>query len=247
MSSVVDPQSVPSRISVVLVEEAEVWGAECLDSAPVDKALRLLAGAACPASVTVWEDGIIMLPILLIGLLDCGSSPLGCSDWLSRLSWWVWLAGRRMSMRRAVVVCPGGVRIVYIRRTLIGSSSLDAAPVTAAELSLWVLLGGADCIWLAGLGLFFWQVVVTLVMATDSAAAAGGRAGITFGVELVVPWDAPEAVVDLHSNGVMDHVGTIPDVIGLTGRRPGAAVCRILHGRDVQSVRALVPDSRWLE
>ena len=39
----------------------------------------------------------------------------------------------------------------------------------------------------------------------------------------------------------------VPDVIGLTGRRPGAAVCRILQGRDMWSVRALVPDSRGLE
>ena len=83
-------------------------------------------------------------------------------------------------------------------------------------------------------------------MATDSAAAAGGRAGITFGVELVVPWDAPEAVVDLHSDGVMD-LDTVPDVIGLTGCWSGAAVCRILQGRDVQSVHVLVPDSRGLE
>ena len=68
-------------------------------------------------------------------------------------------------------------------------------------------------------------------MATDSAAAAGGRADITFGVELVVLWDALEAVVDLHSDGVMD-LETVPDVIGLT---------------DVRSVRTLVPDSRGLE
>ena len=115
-----------------------------------------------------------------------------------------------------------------------------------AEFYLWVLFGGTDCIWLAGRGLFFRQVVVVLVMATDSAAAAGGRAGITFDVELVIPWDAPEAVVDLHSDGVMD-LGTIPDVIGLAGRQPGAAVCRILQGRDVRSERALVPDSRGLE
>ena len=67
----------------------------------------------------------------------------------------------------------------------------------------------SDCIWLAGCGFFFRQVSVTLVMTTDSAAAVGGRAGITFGVELVVPWDAPEAVV-------MD-LETVPDVIGLTG------------------------------
>ena len=72
-------------------------------------------------------------------------------------------------------------------------------------------------------------------MATHSAAAMGGRAGITFGVELVVPWDALEAVVDLHSEGVMD-LETTPDVIDLTGRRLGVAVCRILQGRDVRSV-----------
>ena len=59
MSSVVAPQLVPSRILVVLVEEAEVRGAKCLASAPVDKDLRLLAGAACPASVTVCEDCVI--------------------------------------------------------------------------------------------------------------------------------------------------------------------------------------------
>ena len=42
VSSVVGPQSVPSRISVVLVEESEVRGAECLASVPVDKAVPLL-------------------------------------------------------------------------------------------------------------------------------------------------------------------------------------------------------------
>ena len=91
-------------------------------------------------------------------------------------------------------------RVPYIRRALTGSSSLDASSVTgsllfyapvccfavccAAEFSSWVSFGGIDCIWLAGRGLFFRQVSVTLVMATDSAAVAGGRAGITFGVEL---------------------------------------------------------------
>ena len=83
-------------------------------------------------------------------------------------------------------------------------------------------------------------------MATDSAAATGGRAGITFDVELVVSWDAPGAVVDLDSDGVVT-LHTLPDVISLTGWRPGAAVVRILQGRDVRSVRALVPDPRGLE
>ena len=50
-------------------------------------------------------------------------------------------------------------------------------------------------------------------------------------------------MVDLHSNGVVK-LDTVPDVIGLTGRRPGAAMVRILQGRDVH---ALVPDPRGLE
>ena len=77
-------------------------------------------------------------------------------------------------------------------------------------------------------------------MATDGAAVVDGRAGITFGVELYVPWDAPEAVVDLQSAGVVD-------IVGLTGRRLGAAECQVLQGRDVCSVRVLVLDSRWLD
>ena len=96
----------------------------------------------------------VTLTILEIGLLDGVGGPLGCSDWPARLSWWAWLAGRRMSARSAVVVCPGGVRIMYIRLT--ASSSLDAAPVTesllfyapvcylaiccAAECSSWIVL-----------------------------------------------------------------------------------------------------------
>ena len=60
MLSVRRPQSVPSRMSVMLIEETEVRGAECLAFIPVDKAVRLLAGAACPASVTVCEDCVMM-------------------------------------------------------------------------------------------------------------------------------------------------------------------------------------------
>ena len=43
------------------------------------------------------------------------------------------------------------------------------------------------------------------------------------------------------------NLDTVPDVLGLTGRRPGAAVVRILQGRDVRSVHALVLDPRVLE
>ena len=59
---------------------------------------------------------------------------------------------------------------------------------------------------------------------------------------LDVPWNAPEAVLHLHSDGVVD-LDTVPDVLGLTGRRPEAAVA----GRDERSVRVLIPHPWVLE
>ena len=76
---------------------------------------------------------------------------------------------------------------------------------------------------------------------------AGGRPGITFDVTLDVPWNAPEAVVHLHSDGVVDLLDMVPDVLRLTGRRAEAAVVRVLQGKDERSVRALIPDPRVLE
>ena len=179
---------------------------------------------------------------MMIGLFDCGGGPADCSDWLS--------------VRGSVVVCPGRIRIIFIRRARTGSSSLDAAPVTgslvlsapvyglavycAAGFYSCLLFGCIDCVWLAGCGFIFQPVRVDLSMATYGAAVVDGRAGITFGVELYVPWDAPEAVVDLQSEGVVD-LGSIPDVIGLAGRQLGAAESRVLQGRDVRSEHALVP------
>ena len=83
-------------------------------------------------------------------------------------------------------------------------------------------------------------------MAADGVALVEARAGITFGVELYVPWDAPEAVVDVSSEGVVP-LRSIPDVVGLVGRREGAAESRVLQGRDARSVRVLVPDCRGVD
>ena len=59
-----------------------------------------------------------------------------------------------------------------------------------------------------------------------------GRPGITFDVTLDVPWNAPEAVMHLHSDGVVGlDLDTVPGVLGLTGWRPEAAVIRVLQGR----------------
>ena len=49
--------------------------------------------------------------------------------------------------------------------------------------------------------------------------------------------------MQLDSAGVFD-LDTVPDVFGLRGRRPGAAVVRVLAGRDSRSVHALLLDPR---
>ena len=78
-------------------------------------------------------------------------------------------------------------------------------------------------------------------MDANGFSVVDNRAGITFGVELYVPWDAPEAVVDVSSAGVVP-LRNVPDVIGLVGRRESAVESRVLQGRDTRSVRVLVPD-----
>ena len=62
--SVGRPPSVPSRISVVLVEEAKAGGTPRLGCPRVDQDMRLLAGVAKPASVTICEGGRCPLPTL---------------------------------------------------------------------------------------------------------------------------------------------------------------------------------------
>ena len=51
----------------------------------------------------------------------------------------------------------------------------------------------------------------------------------------------PEAYVNFDSDGAYK-LKTVPDVLGLHARQPGADVIKVLLGRDSQSVRALVPD-----
>ena len=91
-----------------------------------------------------------------------------------------------------------------------------------------------------------WEVRLYLTTIMDGAALVEDRAGIKFGVELLVPWNAPEAVVDIQSEGVVP-LGSVPDVVGLVGRRPDATGSRILRERDVHSICVLVPDARGLD
>ena len=47
-------------------------------------------------------------------------------------------------------------------------------------------------------------------MDANGLSVVDNRAGITFGVELYVPWDAPEAVVDVSSADVVP-LRNVPD------------------------------------
>ena len=73
----------------------------------------------------------------------------------------------------------------------------------------------------------------------EGAALVEDRVGVTFDVELCVPWDAPEAVVDINLDDVVT-LGSVPDKVGLFGRCKDAAASRILQGQDSRSVRFLV-------
>ena len=82
-------------------------------------------------------------------------------------------------------------------------------------------------------------------MDADGFSVVDNRAGVTFGVELYVPWDAPEVVVDISSVGAVP-LRNVPDAFGLVGHRDSATESRVLQGRDARSIRVLVPDGRVL-
>ena len=55
----------------------------------------------------------------------------------------------------------------------------------------------------AGYQVLWLEFVECWIMDADGFSIVDNRAGVTFGVELYVPWDAPEAVVDISSAGAV--------------------------------------------
>ena len=80
----------------------------------------------------------------------------------------------------------------------------------------------------------------------EGAALVDDHAGIMFDVELCVPWDASEAVVDINSVGVVP-LGSVSDKVGLFSRRKEAAASHILQHWDSRSIRFLVLDARGID
>ena len=162
----------------------------------------------------------------------------------------------------AVDMLPGGVWINHIKQALGDSQSIVAVPVTGslasptlfscrdaictARSSIYWIVCGTDWVLPAGYQVLLPEFVECWTMDADGFSIVDNRVGVTFVVELYVPWDAPEAVVDVSSAGAVS-LPNVPDVFGMVGRRDSATESRVLQGRDARSIRVLVPDCRGLD
>ena len=132
---------------------------------------------------------------------------------------------------------PGGVWIDFIRRTVGDSQSIVVVPVTGSLVSPTLFSRrdadfayrySIDCIncdtdWILPA---IYQVLLLKhaagrTMDADGFSIVDNRAGVTFGVELYVAWDAPDMVIDLTSSGTVP-LRNVPDVFGMSGRRDSA-------------------------
>ena len=154
----------------------------------------------------------------------------------------------------AVDVSAGGIGIAYIKKALGASQLVVSAPVTGSLVSIslfsprditetvgfprkWTA-GDTDWVLQAGFQVRL-QVIAEYCSMNAVSPVLDNRGGNTFGMDLYVAWDAPEAVVDDSSAGVVP-LCNLPDVIGLVGRRDNATESRLLQGRDSRSIRVLV-------
>ena len=153
------------------------------------------------------------------------------------------------------------VWIKYIGDSLWGYESTDAAPLTGVHDTNINLQIDSDCFArLCSTRIVFltvrinWSleevvqcgIISSLTQTMDGAALANDRSGITFTADLCVPWDAPEAVIEMNSPDLIS-LETIPDKVGLFGRRKEAAMSRIMSARDCRGVRFVVPDVRLVD
>ena len=108
------------------------------------------------------------------------------------------------------------------------------ADLTDKSSSYWIVCD-KDWVLPAGYQVLLQNYAKYWTMDADGFSIVDNRAGITFGVELYVPWDAPEMAVDLDSAGTIP-LRNMPDVFGMIGRRDSATESRILQGRDARSI-----------
>ena len=154
------------------------------------------------------------------------------------------MAGR--TTRWTAVPVGTDVWIKYIGDSFSRYQSSDAAPLTEVQYIYITLHFNTECF--AGLcstqivsfsgsdypefgeSYTLWWCFVTV---SDNGWCGVSRRP-TFTADLCVPWDAPEAVVDMDSPDLIS-LGPFPDKVGLVGRRKEAAMSRIMKGRDCRS------------
>ena len=146
---------------------------------------------------------------------------------------------------------PGGVWIDFIRRNVEDSQSIVAVPVTGSLVSptlfscrdanctyrssIFCVNCDTDWILPAGYQVLLLEHAEGGTMDADGFSIVDNRAGVTFGVELYVPWDAPEMAIYLSLTGTVP-LRNVPDVFGMSGRRDSVTESRIVPGRDARSV-----------
>ena len=158
----------------------------------------------------------------------------------------------------AVDMPAGRIWITYIKQDLRASQLVVAVPVTGSLVCFsWFKTtetvssprrqtsGDTDRVNRAEFQVWLQAIAGDCSMDADSLVG-DNREGNTFGMDLSVPWDAPEAVVDVSSAGVVP-LHDLPDGMGLVGRHKDATESRILQGRDPRSIRVLVPDCRGFD
>ena len=154
----------------------------------------------------------------------------------------------------AVDIPAGGIWSAYIKQVLRAGQLVAAVPVTGSLVCFsWFnvrnttetvsfprrrTLGDTDRVNRAEFQVWL-QAIADSLLIDD-------REGDTFGMDLSVQWDAPEAVVDVSSAGVVP-LRDLPDGMGLVGHQKDATESHILQGRDPRSIRVLVPDRRGFD
>ena len=172
--------------------------------------------------------------LALIGRRASVGGSVGLADWPRVLG--------------AVDNLPGGVWIDFIRHTLEDSQSIVAVPVTGSLVpptlfscrdanctdrsSIFCIVCGTDWVLLAGYQVLLPEYAECGTMDADGFSIVDNHAGVTFGVEIYLPWDAPEMVVDLSSTSTVP-LRNVPGVFGMSGRRDSATESRILQGTPV--------------
>ena len=143
----------------------------------------------------------------------------------------------------AVDMLAGGVWIAYIKQDLRASHLVAAVPVTGSLVCIsWFNLRNTT-----ETGFQVWLQTIAGYCSMDAdSSMVDNREGNTFSMDLFVPWDAPESVVDVSSADVVP-LRDLPDGMGLVGRQKDATESRMLQGRDPRSIRVLVPDGRSLD